>query len=105
VLADHPDATTELDPIVPTGGSSPYAWIDDGEYEPIVRDPSSIAGVDGAVVLDELPGRTLVRFEWPTTDSPLFDQETAFVDDRYDVSPKQRGTLEEAAGPDPDGRS
>lgn len=65
--------TLDLDTVVPTGGTTTYVWVTGLDPDALLADLRSIDSIDAAEVLDELPGRTLVRFSWAEHESPLFD--------------------------------
>jgi predicted DNA binding protein len=72
-LADHPDVSIEIDDIIPTGGSSRYIWVNGEAYHDLIDDLRVNPDLGNVTVLDELPDRALVRFEWETDRSPVFD--------------------------------
>lgn len=72
-LSNHQGVTVEVDPVVPSGGSSHHLWIGGEASDALVEDLNSSPDFGPVVVVDELPDRTLVRVGWETADSPLFD--------------------------------
>jgi len=72
-LADHPDVSIEIDDIVPTGGSSHYIWVNGEAFDALLDDLRANPDLGNVTVLDELPGRALVRFEWKNDRSPVFE--------------------------------
>jgi len=72
-LSDYPDISLEIDDIIPMGGSSHYVWVTGEAYNTLIEDLQSKPDAENVTVLDELPDRALVRFEWETGRSPVFD--------------------------------
>jgi len=72
-LSNHPDLSIEIDDIIPTGGSSHYVWLNGTAYDGLLEDLQANPDIGNVTVLDELPDRALVRFEWDTHQSPVFD--------------------------------
>lgn len=71
-LAAHPDVSVEVERTVPLGGSVHYVWVSGEDRWAFVDDLRADESVDELTVVDELPDRTLVRFEWESGESPVF---------------------------------
>ncbi|WP_440772481.1 bacterio-opsin activator domain-containing protein [Natronorubrum sp. DTA28] len=60
-----PDATIELDRVVPTSDAViPYFWIHAENVAELTTDLSGDKGVDNVKVIDELSDQMLVRIDW-----------------------------------------
>ncbi|MFB6185099.1 MAG: helix-turn-helix domain-containing protein [Haloarculaceae archaeon] len=90
VFADHDDVTFQVERIVPMGGSTHYVWITGDDRAAVVSSLRETPSVTELTVLDELPDRTLVRFELPHVESTLFD----LVTERDVTISEFRGTTE-----------
>ena len=65
VFDKSPDATIELDRVVPTSNAViPYFWIYAENIEELPTDLSGDEGVDELTVIDEVEGQMLVRIDW-----------------------------------------
>ena len=65
VFEELPDATIELDRVVPTSDTViPYFWIYAENVAELTTDLSSDEGVDNVKVIDELSEQMLVRIDW-----------------------------------------
>lgn len=65
VFEKSPDATIELDRVVPTNNAViPYFWIYAEDIEELTTDMSGDKGVDELRVIDEVEGQMLVRIDW-----------------------------------------
>ena len=65
VFEELPDATIELDRVVPTSNSLiPYFWICSENLEELTSDLRGDKGVDEVKVIDEVAKQMLVRIEW-----------------------------------------
>lgn len=73
VLTSYPDARVEVDAVVPVGGSTHYVWVHGDHLDPIVGELRTDPTTSSVEVLDELPERALVRFQWSTADSPVIE--------------------------------
>lgn len=71
-LAAHPEVSIEVEAVVPTGGSTHYVWIYGVGREDAVTALRSHSGVRDVKIVDELPDRFLVRFDWSSEQSPIF---------------------------------
>lgn len=72
-LARYPEVRVEMERVVPTGETTHYAWVSGEGHRAFVKQLSERAVLREFVVVDELPDRTLIRFEWANPESPLFD--------------------------------
>ncbi|WP_255151370.1 helix-turn-helix domain-containing protein [Halorarius halobius] len=72
-LREHRSVTVELERVVPTAGFVHYLWVEGGDAEAVVSSLVDDGAVASADVVDDLPGRTLLRVDWAGTDAPLFD--------------------------------
>lgn len=68
IFEQLPDATIELDRVVPTDDAIiPYFWIHSENVEDLTADLSGDKGVDEFKVIDELEEEMLVRIKWNLT--------------------------------------
>ncbi|QSW99115.1 helix-turn-helix domain-containing protein [Haloterrigena alkaliphila] len=65
VFEQLPDATIELDRVVPTNDAViPYFWIYAADIGELTTDLSGDEGVDDVKVIDELDEQMLIRIDW-----------------------------------------
>lgn len=61
-----------VDRIVPMGETFHYVWIKGDEQETFVEKLKTDERLPGLKIVDSLPDRILIRFEWSIDDSPIF---------------------------------
>lgn len=65
VFKQLPDATIELDRIVPTSGAVvPYFWIFAEDTSDLTKDLKDEIGIDSVQIIDELEEQMFIRVEW-----------------------------------------
>ena len=71
-LIDAPGITVTVDRNVPIGQTFHYVWVEGEGHERFVEALESDEAVSGPEIIDSLPDRTLIRFEWAHHESPVF---------------------------------
>lgn len=71
-LGDYPAVSVDVDRIVPTGGSTHYVWLSGEAHGALAEELREDHSIEEVCVVDELPGRVLIRFERERSESPLF---------------------------------
>lgn len=89
VLADYATISVEIERIVPTG-TIHYVWIGGEGHEEFVAKLHDDAPVGVSAAIDELSDRNLLRIEWTTSKSPIFQ----LIDDTEATLIDMRGTHE-----------
>jgi hypothetical protein len=73
VLDGAESTRLDVDRVAPVGDSVAYVWVDGPDRDAVVGHLRETDAVSAVTPLDELPDRTLVRFEWHVEDDPVFD--------------------------------
>lgn len=71
-LIEYPDVSVEVERIVPTGRSVHLAWLTGPRVDPFVQALQEDPTLRHVDVVDERSKRTLVRFEWNSDRSAVF---------------------------------
>lgn len=71
-LASYSTTSLEFEQVVPTDGDSQYIWVVGTQRDALLSAMQSNPDVETLVLVDELPGRTLVRARWALTENPVF---------------------------------
>jgi len=78
IFEELPDATVELDRVVPTeDGVIPYFWVHAEEIDGLGTDLTEDAGVRNAAIIDEVEDQLFLRVEWDLSHESIL---TAMID-------------------------
>lgn len=81
-LAGRPDVAVDVERGVPVGGSTHHVWVGGAGRADLVDELRGTDDVARFAVVDELPDRLLVRFDWESGESPVFG-----LADEFDATP------------------
>ncbi len=72
-LSRYRAVRVEVERMVPIGGSTHHVWLEGADRARLMEELHDEDAIQHLAIIDEHPDRTLLRFEWASKTSPLFE--------------------------------